>query len=69
MPCNGDYMDPNSNEAQLSQVACLLDELAGKPFNRDHWQGYHPDVYGKGIINKKNQRHNGQSVMRNARRS
>lgn len=27
---------------KLSRVACLLDELDGKPINSSHWNGYHP---------------------------
>lgn len=47
MPCNSDYMESNQLEVHLSKVACLLDELAGKPWNFRDWNGYHPDVYGK----------------------
>jgi hypothetical protein len=49
MPCNSDYMDASGKEIALSQVACLLDELRGKPINREHWRGYHPAVYNKGL--------------------
>jgi len=49
MPCNSDYMNPSSKEIQLSQTACLLDELEGKPLNRHHWSGYHPLVYDQNI--------------------
>jgi len=48
MPCNSDYIEATGKEVALSQVACLLDELDGKPINRSHWQGYHPAVYGVG---------------------
>lgn len=47
MPCNSDYMEATGKEVQLSRVACLLDELDGKPLNRSHWEGYHPAVYNK----------------------
>lgn len=47
MPCNSDYMEPTGKEVALSQVACLLDELDGKPINRSHWNGNHPAVYSK----------------------
>jgi hypothetical protein len=40
-------MEPNTREVQLSQVACLLDELDGKSFSTRHWDGYHPKVYSK----------------------
>jgi hypothetical protein len=45
MPCNSDYMNPTDKEVQISRVACLLDELDGKKFKEDHWEGYHPRVY------------------------
>lgn len=45
MPCNSDYLEATAKEVALSQVACLLDELDGKPYNRSHWQGYHPTIY------------------------
>lgn len=47
MPCNSDYMAANGYEQELSRVACLLDELEGRPIDRGHWNGYHPCVYGK----------------------
>jgi hypothetical protein len=47
MPCNSDYMEAAKEEIQLSQVACLLDELDGKPINPHHWAGYHPNVYNR----------------------
>lgn len=49
MPCYSDYMNPSNKEIQLSQTACLLDELEGKPLNRHHWAGFHPQVYGQPI--------------------
>lgn len=49
MPCNSDYMNASSREIALSQVACLLDEIEGKPIDRSHWQGYHPQVYSRSI--------------------
>ena len=49
MPCNSSYMDATRGEIELSRVACLLDELAGKPFTSSHWQGYHPDAYGRQV--------------------
>lgn len=33
MPCDCSYMNANEKEIKLSQVACLLDELAGKKKN------------------------------------
>ena len=47
MPCNSDYMEATGKEVALSQVACLLDELDGKPLDRSHWRGYHPAVYNQ----------------------
>lgn len=46
MPCNSDYLNATGFEKSLSKVACLLDELEGKPINPSHWSGYHPRVYG-----------------------
>ncbi|MCG7948019.1 MAG: hypothetical protein N0C84_16890 [Candidatus Thiodiazotropha taylori] len=47
MPCNSNYMKASGKEVAISQVACLLDELDGKPINRDYWRGYHPLVYNR----------------------
>lgn len=47
MPCNSDYMVASNYEQELSRVACLLDELAGKQWERSWWGGYHPRVYCK----------------------
>lgn len=47
MPCNSDYMEPTTYERDLSRVACLLDELAGKKWKPSHWNGFHPLVYCK----------------------
>lgn len=50
MGCNSDYMKAGLKEIKLSQVACLLDEIGGqKEINKLHWDGYHPNVYGKNI--------------------
>ena len=49
MGCNSSYMEANGKEKALSQVACLLDELDGKDFNKGHWQGYHPRVYSRSV--------------------
>jgi hypothetical protein len=40
-------MEPHRKEIELSKVACLLDELDGKPFTPQAWNGYHPEVYNK----------------------
>lgn len=50
MPCNAEYMGPHGREIELSRVACLLDELDGKPIDAKHWRGYHPDIYKKGGV-------------------
>ena len=47
MPCNSDYMEATGREVKLSRVACLLDELDGKPINKSYWYGYHPAVYNR----------------------
>lgn len=52
MPCNSEHMNATTKELELSRVACLLDELSGEALNRDHWSGYHPRVYCKGLDNK-----------------
>lgn len=50
MPCHSEYMNATGKEVALSQVACLLDELNGKPkIDKSHWIGYHPKIYGKQI--------------------
>lgn len=49
MPCNSDYMEPNHWERQISQVACLHDELDGKEYHGAYWFGAHPRVYCKGL--------------------
>lgn len=46
MPCRSDYLMPNEREIAMSKVACLLDEIDGKPINYSHWNGGHPKVYG-----------------------
>jgi len=45
MPCDCSHMEANAREIELSKIACLLDELHGKPFDKDDWCGYHPRVY------------------------
>lgn len=53
MPCDSSYLNASGREIELSRVACLLDELDGKPINASYWDGYHPLVYGKcGEINE-----------------
>jgi hypothetical protein len=47
MPCSSNYMEASGKEIALSKVACLLDELAGKPINPTHWRGFHPAVYNQ----------------------
>ena len=47
MPCSSNHMSASGYEQELSQVACLLDELAGRPVERSWRDGYHPSVYCK----------------------
>jgi hypothetical protein len=47
MGCNSEHMAASGYERELSRVACLLDELAGKKWERNWWDGYHPRVYCK----------------------
>lgn len=52
MPCDSSYMDPTRMEQNLSQVACLLDEInGGDPADRTShdWNGNHPAVYNRGL--------------------
>lgn len=49
MPCSGDYMEPTAREIELSKVYYLLGELKGQPIPPKYDQGYHPDVYNKGL--------------------
>jgi crotonobetainyl-CoA:carnitine CoA-transferase CaiB-like acyl-CoA transferase len=50
MPCESGYLAADGYEIRMSQVACLLDELEGKPINQGHWAGYHPRVYCRAVI-------------------
>jgi hypothetical protein len=45
MPCNSNYLNATHREHELSRVACLLDELAGRKIETSWWNGYHPRVY------------------------
>ena len=47
MGCNSEHMAATGYERELSRVARLLDELAGKKWERSWWAGYHPRVYCK----------------------
>lgn len=47
MPCDASYMDSNQQEKNASRVQCLLDELDGKKWTADSWDGYHPKIYCK----------------------
>jgi hypothetical protein len=47
MPCESGYLAANDYEVRMSRVACLLEELDGKPIDGEHWGGYHPRVYCK----------------------
>lgn len=49
MACSSGYMAANQKEIKLSQVACLLDELDGKPIDKSHWSGYHPAIYNRRV--------------------
>jgi hypothetical protein len=40
-------MEASSLERELSKVACLLDEIAGRQWTRGDASGYHRRVYGK----------------------
>lgn len=47
MPCDSSHMSATTKETELSKVACLLDELDGKPIVRSYWSGYHPSIYNR----------------------
>ncbi len=47
MPCDCSHLEASSLEREISEVACLLDELDGKPVESSHRRGYHPRVYNK----------------------
>ena len=47
MGCNSEHTAATGYERELSRVACLLDELAGKKWERHWWDGSHPRVYNK----------------------
>jgi hypothetical protein len=46
MPCDSSHLQATGIEVHQSQVACLLDELAGRKWERSWWEGYHPRAYG-----------------------
>ena len=48
MPCNSDYLAADMREILMSRVACLLDSLTKKP-PANHWDGYHPRIYSRGL--------------------
>lgn len=52
MPCNGDYLEPNNIEVELSKVYQLLDELNGKKLSKDYGDGFDKRVYDKGFEKK-----------------
>jgi hypothetical protein len=47
MGCNSDYMRATDLEINAARVATLLDEIDGKPWNQNHFSGYHPLTYCK----------------------
>ena len=49
MPCNSDYMEPNTMERSLSNAMCIHNELDGVTFQESWRKGYHPDIYNKSI--------------------
>jgi LPS O-antigen subunit length determinant protein (WzzB/FepE family) len=47
MPCDGEYLNADQREIELSRMFCLLEELDGKEeIDKNHWSGYHPRAYG-----------------------
>ena len=56
MPCESGYLRATNGEVEMSRVACLLDELAGKKFDPSHWDGYHPAIYCKGRDDERDDR-------------
>lgn len=49
MPCDSSHLQATHKEREMSKVACLMDELDGKKFSRDRWEGYHPRVYNQRV--------------------
>lgn len=49
MPCDCSHLEPTHVELEMSKVACLMDELAGKEIDKWHWRGNHPRVYNKDV--------------------
>jgi len=43
-------MEASSVEIAHSKVLCLIEEIGGKPIDKTHWQGYHPEAYGKNNV-------------------
>lgn len=47
MPCVSEYLAANEAEIKLSEIASMIDEVDGRPINKDDRRGYHPRVYNK----------------------
>ena len=54
MPCSMQDMRPEHHEVEMSRVMSCIDEIIkGGEMNRKHFRGYHPLVYQKTLIGKK----------------
>lgn len=49
MGCRSDYMEASKLEVHLSELASMIDEVDGRPINKDDRRGYHPRVYNKTV--------------------
>ena len=47
MPCDSSHMEASEMEKEVSRIRCIMDELDGKPLNKDYFDGYHPSAYNK----------------------
>lgn len=45
MPCRSDHMEPSKREKEASRVYTLIDEINTNIFNRNYYNGYHPQAY------------------------
>jgi len=52
MPCNSDYLDPNSAEIEISRVLYFIAEVNGKTREASWLRGFHPAVYNSTMPKK-----------------
>ena len=49
MPCDSSHMESNPKEVTISRLYCFLGELKGRKWKKAEYDGYHRDVYNKGL--------------------